>query len=98
MKLPDRKITIFYLLYFGWLFTITFLSADETVLDYYAIGVILLYFAFMREPWDAIVFGLFSIIPLYMNRETIQFTALWIPIAWGTTAIAMKKFFVLVTR
>jgi len=98
MQLPDRKIIIFYLLYFGWLFTITFLSADERVLDYYAITIILLYFAFMREPWDAIVFGLFSLIPLYMNRETVQFTALWIPIAWGTTAIALRKFFVLVTK
>jgi hypothetical protein len=98
MKLPDRKITIFYLLYFGYLFTITFLSADETVLDYYSIAVILLYFAFLREPLDAIFFGFASVIPLYLNREAVQFTALWIPIAWGTTAIALKKFFVLVTK
>jgi hypothetical protein len=85
-------------MYFIWLFTVTFLTADQQLLDYFTIAIILIYIAFLREPYDALFFGLVSVIPLYLNREAVQFTPLWIPIAWGTTAIALRKFYVLVTR
>jgi hypothetical protein len=85
-------------MYFAWLFAITFLTTDQQILDMFTIAIILIYIAFMREPYDALFFGLVSVIPLYINREAVQFTPLWIPIAWGTTAIALRKFYVLAAK
>jgi hypothetical protein len=94
----NHQIIIFYSMYFVWVFTITFLTTDQQILDYFTLAILLIYITFMREPYDALFFGLVSVIPLYLNREEIQYTPLWIPIAWGTTAIVLRKFFVLVNK
>jgi hypothetical protein len=94
----ERLIIIFYLLYFSWLFSITYLIVDTTVLAYYAIGALILYFIFLRERYDSILFSLVALIPLYLLRADIPNIPLWIPIAWGTTAIALRKFYTLVSK
>lgn len=94
----DRFIVIFYLLYFGLLFTILFLSPDQQAVDFYTIIIAIIYFIIFRERFDTFFFAGFSMIPLIMNSEAVQYTPLWMPIAWGITAVTLRKFVLTMTR
>ena len=110
MKLKKESlIIIFYILYFGWLFTITYLSPDTIHINYFTLFVVFFYFVFLREEWDIIWFLVASSIALIGKNslfseigeksfEQITQIPLWLPLAWGTTVVALRKFFILVSN
>ncbi len=105
MKISKEKIiVIFYILYFTWLFTITYLTRNIIFINYFSIFVTLVYFIFLREKNDIVWFlasGVLSIILTFfvLNNMTLpanyfdlNTVPLWLPLAWGITAVTLKKF------
>ena len=75
------------------------------MLTYFALGIILFYFVFLRESGDIFWFlagfllSLMSIITSF-NHFQLKFdfalvkeTPIWLPIVWGTTIVALRKFY-----
>jgi len=106
----ETLIIVFYVLYFLWLFLITYLTKYADILNYYTIGVIAFYFLFLREKGD---FGWFTLgiiasvlitithiggFQIKFDTPAIALIPLWLPLAWGTTLVALRKFFVLLDR
>jgi len=106
----DTLVIIFYVLYFSWLFTVTYLTQDIKVLNYYTICVALFYFLFLREKGDILWFILgisfsvlltitsYSSFQLKFDTSIIPYLPIWLPMAWGTTVIALRKFVLLLER
>src|SRR3990167_4198094 len=106
----DSYVIIFYFLYFSWLFFITYLTAKVDILNYFTFSVVAFYFLFLREGSDFFWFFLastgyllFSTISytgsqLTLDTAKLVLTPVWIPLAWGTTIIALRKFYIVVTR
>ena len=110
MKLKkDTLIVIFYIFYFSWLFTLTYLSTDTLINNYFTLFVVVFYFIFLREEWDIVWFIVASSVAIiarnslfseiygvdYKSFESIPF---WLPLAWGTTILALRKFFILISK
>jgi hypothetical protein len=105
----ETLIITFYVLYFGWLFTIAFLTQDPQLLNYFTGFVALFYFIFLREPGDnwwftagfivAIIIGAASFVGFQFKFDflLIKNMPLWLPVAWGTTFAALRKFYIIVT-
>jgi hypothetical protein len=103
----ETLIIIFYSLYFIWLLSITFLTANSQVLNYFSIVVVLFYFLLLREKGDLWWFWLGALIPIAvsvifspavkptLDLKFLTYTPAWLPLAWGTTFVALRKFFVL---
>lgn len=110
MKRKENIIVAFYVIYFSWLFTVAFMTPSMDILNYFTITVALFYFIFLKEKGDLILFWSFALLPIIIAATTfsqfqlkfesgiIQYTPLWLPLAWGTTAVALRKFYILVTR
>ena len=106
----ENLIVIFYVLYFAWLFTVTYLTPEPPILNYFTLGVAAFYFIFLRGENDLFWFLLgssvaFAIVILgigsgrfQLNFSAIKDTPIWLPIAWGTTFVTLRKLFVLVAR
>lgn len=106
----ERSIVIFYILYFGWLFTLVTLTVDVTLQNYFSILIAVFYFVFLREYLDPLLFSAAAIILILVtvviydgsvfsiDMEVLKQLPVWLPIAWGTTAVALRKFFILVNK
>ena len=102
----ERSIVIFYILYFGWLFALVTLTVDETLQNYFALAIVIFYFVFLRDYWDALWFTTAALIlvggtvlsfnhwRIEIDLEILKQMPLWLPLAWGTTAVALRKFFI----
>lgn len=111
IKNKEKQIVIFYILYFSWLFTLTILTVDANLQDYFAIAIVSFYFIFLRDFWDPLWFSLFAFgsiankllpldLPLNLEYfyEKIGEIHIWLPLSWGTTAVALRKFYILVNE
>ncbi|OGM20308.1 hypothetical protein A2863_01545 [Candidatus Woesebacteria bacterium RIFCSPHIGHO2_01_FULL_38_9b] len=106
----DTFIIIFYFIYFSWLFTITYLTPKTDLLNYFTLSIIFFYFVLLRESGDLFWFWLGTLIPILFNLSSftnfefkfdlakIILTPIWLPLAWGTTIIALRKFYLIITR
>lgn len=100
----DKIIVIFYILYFTWLLTITYLTRNIQFTNYFSLGVTAFYFLFLREKYDFILFiagGVISVILTFFVMEAmtipddllnLNVAPLWLPLAWGITLVSLKKF------
>jgi hypothetical protein len=101
----ETALVIFYVLYFAWLLVITYFSRDTAFINYFTLGVAFFYFVFLREPGDIFIFlavitgmYLFKVYSVetqefMLDYETLSTIPAWIPLAWGTSAIALKKLY-----
>lgn len=108
MKKETIPIVVFYVLYFCWIFLITYLTPQVRILNYFTSGVSLFYFVFLREKGDLYWFLLGILVPLFITAVSfvnmspvidislIYYMPIWLPLAWGTTVIALRKFFIIV--
>lgn len=106
----ETLVVLFYFLYFVWLFSVTFLTGSTSILNYYLAFVSVFYFLFLREPGDFLWFWFGASVPIFtalfsftgwqpsFNLENLYYLPIWLPLAWGTTIVALRKFFVIVTR
>jgi len=105
----ETLIILFYILYFAWLFTVTYLSPNTVNINYFTLFVVFFYFVFLREEWDLIWFIVASSIALIgqnslfseigeKNFDQISQIPFWLPLSWGTTVLALRKFFILVSN
>jgi hypothetical protein len=107
IKNKEKQIVAFYILYFGWLFTLTTLTVDARLQDYFAIAIVLFYFIFLRDIWDPFWFSIFAFAGIAnrlhslgsgFNYEILQDIPIWLPLSWGTTAVALRKFYIIVNQ
>lgn len=106
----ETHIVVFYILYFSWLFLVTFLTPSPVLVNIFAVVVVVFYFIFLKEHLDILFFSGAFILSLILNIEKYQdsvtpnITAIlenvpvWIPFAWGTTLIALRKFYLIVNQ
>lgn len=106
----ERAVVVFYVLYFGWLFTLTTLTVDVTLQNYFALFVVIFYFIFLREYWDPLIFTAVSLLAVFfsvikveswlvvIDYDTLLAMPIWHPLSWGTTAVALSKFYRIVNR
>jgi len=106
----ETLIIVFYVLYFGWLFTIAFLTQDSALLNYFTGFVALFYLVFLKQRGDFWWFlaGITTSILISaltfsgflpeLDLSLIKHTPYWLPIAWGTTFVALRKFYFIVTN
>lgn len=102
------SIVIFYLLYFVWLTTITFLTPEPELLTYFTAAIVVFYFLLLRGSGDwfwfllgvaLIILGTivhFESFDIKINYEKLQELPVWLPLAWGTTIVALKKLYTIV--
>jgi len=110
MKNRVNLIVVFYVLYFGWLSVVTFLSPDSQLLTYFTSAVTIFYFAALREKWDVFFFILGACLMVLaastsFHRGEFKFNFgvvtelhVWLYLAWGTTVVGLRKFFLIVMR
>ena len=96
------------MLYFVWLTTITFLAPEPELLTYFTAGIVIFYFLFLRSSGDwfwfllwiaMIVIGTvarFESFDIKINYEKLQELPVWLPLAWGTTIVALRKLYTIV--
>jgi len=106
----ETLIVVFYILYFTWLFSVTYLTQDPNILNYFSIVVTIFYFALVRESGDFLWFLLgfaFSILltvvvvkgfQVKFDTSGIFLIPIWLPISWGTTIVALRKFYLIVQK
>ena len=105
----ETLIIIFYVRYFSWLFTVTFFTQDPPFLNYFTGFIALFYFMFLREEgdfwWFATGFAISLILMVFSftgwkvetDFEVLKHTPVWLPLAWGTTIVALRKFYLTLT-
>ncbi|OGM05558.1 hypothetical protein A2715_05745 [Candidatus Woesebacteria bacterium RIFCSPHIGHO2_01_FULL_39_32] len=106
----ETLIVVFYILYFSWLFLITYLTSQTRTLEYISIGIVLFYFTLLRERGDFFLFWLGVIISLIgasfsltnwkldVDIQIFTLLPIWLPIAWGITLVALRKLYIIVAR
>jgi hypothetical protein len=104
----ETLIVTFYIIYFVWLLTVTYISADTHLLNLFTLGVIMFYFLFLKEKGDVVWFAatflgaiLGKISMVQDGKFSFDMLSLatlppWLPVAWGTTVVALRKFFLIV--
>ncbi|KKQ75058.1 MAG: hypothetical protein US96_C0018G0030 [Candidatus Woesebacteria bacterium GW2011_GWB1_38_5b] len=106
----ETTIVLFYILYFGWLFTVIFLTQEVKIVNYFTAVITLFYFIFLRERSDILWFFLGGILVLFLSgfsftrfkanfdKEEVKLVPYWLPMAWGTTFVALRKLYLLIAR
>ncbi len=106
----ENIIILFYFLYFSWLFTIAFLTPTVKSLNYFTIIVSFFYFIFLREKGDFFYYLFACLIPMFFaifsfNKiqpvflvNNLKYVPLWLPLAWGITIVALRKFYLQITK
>lgn len=100
---------IFYVLYFSWMFLLTYLWPDPSILTYFLGVIVIFYFAVLYEKYDfwlflAVVLGSYfigvrlAISPKFVYTGFPPIGLPYWPVAWGLTALALRKFFLSVNR
>lgn len=104
----ENVIIIFYVMYFTWLFTVVFLTPSLNILNYFTASVTIFYFFLLREKGDLGWFWSAALIPLIIavvsfnkwqfsfDIDMIYFTPLWLPLSFGITVVALRKFYILI--
>ena len=103
----ETYLVSFYVLYFGWLTVVTFFSPATILLNYFTGAIIIFYFLFLKEKWDLIIFSASSLLSFLTPSMTLNdwktFSQLpimeipfWLPFAWGTTVIALRKLYTVI--
>ena len=96
----ETLIVIFYVMYFTWLFTVTYLTQDTKILNSYSIIIAGFYFLFLKETGDFLWFFLGCVVSIGLSSlENLKIHQLvnldtftvWLPITWGTTFVALRK-------
>lgn len=101
----QTKIIVFYTAFFIWLTTIIFLKPEESFISYFTGAMALFYFVFLREAGDIFWFIL-GVALIYLaaivtidglnvtyNVDAVNVVPLWLPAAWGTTLVALRRFY-----
>jgi hypothetical protein len=105
----ENLIVAFYILYFSWLFTVTYLIFDPLVQNVFTIFVTAFYFVFLRERWDLVYFLVAALIPYLLaafylsprmgfSEEMVIGIPVWMALAWGTTVLALKKLYIVILK
>lgn len=98
----DQYIVFFYVFYFTWLLTITFLSTNNYYNNLFSIFVIVFYLIFLREKLDFTIFVIITIIAVFYHNISFVYDmnniSYWLPLSWSGTALALRKFFLLTVR
>lgn len=106
----ETFIILFYVFYFGWLSVVTFLAPDAQLLTYFTAAITIFYFVALRERWDVFWFLLGASLMVLsagtsyqrgefkFNFGVVGELPVWLFLAWGTTVVALRKFFLIVTR
>jgi len=105
----QNALTVFYIVYFLWLFAVVFLTRAQEALGYFVVIVVVFYFVFLKDKWDILLF-LATVALFYLSRvvsvsfdslsydvEAFRQAPFWIPLSWGVTALALKKFYTITT-
>jgi hypothetical protein len=99
----EKRIIVFYILYFVWLYIITFLTGQTVYLTAFSSVVVAFYFAFLRQAGDLLFFLLGTAVPVLFaffsltdsgityTPENLAFLPIWFPLAWGTTVVAIRQ-------
>ena len=109
MRKKIRLIIIFYVLYFTWLLLVSYLWPNPTTLTYFLIIIVAFYFGFLNERGDALMLISVTILSYFIGNylsydpgfAQIGFPPLGIPfwpIAWGISALAFRKFYLLMRK
>lgn len=106
----ENLIVIFYVVYFSWLFTVAYINPETNTLNYFTVIVAFFYLIFLREKGDLLLFWLGALVPMLLasfsikNLEpkfdlaTVSLIPIWLPVAWGTTIVALRKLYILITK
>jgi len=106
----ETKILLFYVLYFIWLFSVTYLTFNTQILNYFTFFVSAVYILFLREKGDIywfvfagfapVVFSLFSLKGWVINFTTdnIQYFPPWLALAWATTIVSLRKLYFVINK
>jgi hypothetical protein len=106
----DTAVLLFYILYFLWLFTVTYLSFNIPVLNIFTIFVSVFYLLALREKGDIwwfmfaatipIIISFFSITGWNVNftTENIKYFPPWLALAWATTIVALRKLYFIINK
>jgi len=109
VKKHINVIIIFYVIYFSWLFLLTYLWPDQRILTFFLIIILIFYFALLYEKYDlwlflAVLLGSyligvkFEITPLFYESGYPPLGLPYWPAAWALTSLAMRKFFLLANK
>jgi hypothetical protein len=105
----ETLVAVFYIIYFSWLLVVTFLNPITSTLNIFTFTVALFYLIFLRESEDMLFFFISACIPilfavisfnnfqLKFDSSNLRFLPIWLPIAWGTTIVALKRFYNILT-
>ena len=106
----ETAILLFYIMYFFWLFAVTYLLFNIAILNYFTGFVAIFYLLFLREKGDVawfifacfipIVFSFFSFSGWEVNFSTdnLRFFPPWLALAWGTTIVALRKLYFVINK
>lgn len=109
MRKNINLLVIFYVIYFTWLFLVAYLWTNAQILTYFLLGIILIYFMFLREKYDIFIFTLVSVASYLIGKylaydpgfAKIGYPSLGIPywpLAWGISTLALRKFYLLFSK
>ncbi|MCS7091993.1 MAG: hypothetical protein NZM26_01425 [Patescibacteria group bacterium] len=100
----ETKIILFYVLFFTWLYVITFLTNKDFYLNLFTSLVTAVYFTILRQRGDIEVFILSMIIPVLITMfpisnmrisfqpELVLYLPVWHLLAWGIVIVSLKRF------
>jgi hypothetical protein len=106
----ETAILLFYVLYFIWLFTVTYLTFNTPILNLFTAFVSIFYLIFLREKGDFWWFFLAAAIPIivscftitgwYINFSTdnLKYFPPWLSLAWATTIVALRKLYFVISK
>lgn len=111
-KFKKREVFIifFYGMYFIWLLVVTYLTSDVAVLTYFTVAISVFHLIFLREVGDLSWFVIAAFIPVVFaivrfEKSQLKFDLLslkdfpyWLSLAWGTTTVALRKLYFLLTK
>lgn len=106
----DQAVIVFYLSYVVWLFIVIFLSPDVFLLTLFTGAILLFYMLFLSDVMDIawIIAGItiFIVVTIVkINGFEITFDnkmlaeiPVWVYLAWGTTVVALRRFFIIANK
>ena len=106
---PVKKqtaIIVFYTAYFLWLLIIAYVSPETDLVNLFTGIIVAFYFVYLKEVGDVqwflatatmVTIYLFYTGTLYfddfLSLNNLVYIPIWIPLAWGTTIVALRKFY-----